>query len=108
MIRRPPRSTRTDTRFPYTTIFRSSLLPCLVRACQLHPPPRLAVEEMHEVEARSQPDLLARPEIRALAERRHHLAMADTREDLRVGDGRLDDDDQIGRASCRERGCQSV
>src|SRR3546814_20102736 len=23
MIRRPPRSTRTDTRFPYTTLFRS-------------------------------------------------------------------------------------
>src|SRR3546814_9839050 len=25
MIRRPPRSTRTDTRFPYTTLFRSYL-----------------------------------------------------------------------------------
>src|SRR3546814_8778425 len=25
MIRRPPRSTRTDTRFPYTTLFRSGL-----------------------------------------------------------------------------------
>src|SRR3546814_4720085 len=28
MIRRPPRSTRTDTLFPYTTLFRS-LLDCL-------------------------------------------------------------------------------
>src|SRR3546814_16840387 len=31
MIRRPPRSTRTDTLFPYTTLFRSVLLldePC--------------------------------------------------------------------------------
>src|SRR3546814_12948612 len=27
MIRRPPRSTRTDTLFPYTTLFRSDLLP---------------------------------------------------------------------------------
>src|SRR3546814_2857003 len=27
MIRRPPRSTRTDTLFPYTTLFRSSALP---------------------------------------------------------------------------------
>src|SRR3546814_14713202 len=27
MIRRPPRSTRTDTLFPYTTLFRSSFLP---------------------------------------------------------------------------------
>src|SRR3546814_3119022 len=25
MIRRPPRSTRTDTRFPYTTLFRSQI-----------------------------------------------------------------------------------
>src|SRR3546814_14782264 len=27
MIRRPPRSTLTDTLFPYTTLFRSSLCP---------------------------------------------------------------------------------
>src|SRR3546814_4393654 len=27
MIRRPPRSTRTDTLFPYTTLFRSQILP---------------------------------------------------------------------------------
>src|SRR3546814_1944798 len=27
MIRRPPRSTRTDTLFPYTTLFRSGRLP---------------------------------------------------------------------------------
>src|SRR3546814_20603390 len=26
MIRRPPRSTRTDTRFPYTTLFRSQFI----------------------------------------------------------------------------------
>src|SRR3546814_9049326 len=28
MIRRPPRSTRTDTLFPYTTLFRSPSLDC--------------------------------------------------------------------------------
>src|SRR3546814_1043702 len=27
MIRRPPRSTRTDTLFPYTTLFRSQAMP---------------------------------------------------------------------------------
>src|SRR3546814_15279256 len=27
MIRRPPRSTRTDTLFPYTTLFRSATIP---------------------------------------------------------------------------------
>src|SRR3546814_17023076 len=32
MIRRPPRSTRTDTLFPYTTLFRSPLHECLVDA----------------------------------------------------------------------------
>src|SRR3546814_2816676 len=32
MIRRPPRSTRTDTLFPYTTLFRSP-----VRPAALHP-----------------------------------------------------------------------
>src|SRR3546814_3637633 len=34
MIRRPPRSTRTDTLFPYTTLFRSAGFP--------HPLPRRA------------------------------------------------------------------
>src|SRR3546814_13373740 len=33
MIRRPPRSTRTDTLFPYTTLFRS-------HGCWSHPVPR--------------------------------------------------------------------
>src|SRR3546814_2697505 len=32
MIRRPPRSTRTDTLFPYTTLFRSSGFPGLCYA----------------------------------------------------------------------------
>src|SRR3546814_3997461 len=32
MIRRPPRSTRTDTLFPYTTLFRSCLEACRVRS----------------------------------------------------------------------------
>src|SRR3546814_17580092 len=31
MIRRPPRSTRTDTLFPYTTLFRSGGLPNATR-----------------------------------------------------------------------------
>src|SRR3546814_15498384 len=30
MIRRPPRSTRTDTLFPYTTLFRSVVAPLLL------------------------------------------------------------------------------
>src|SRR3546814_12108235 len=34
MIRRPPRSTRTDTLFPYTTLFRSAFRAFL--ACRIH------------------------------------------------------------------------
>src|SRR3546814_6394882 len=34
MIRRPPRSTRTDTLFPYTTLFRSQPLPSPAPACR--------------------------------------------------------------------------
>src|SRR3546814_8435209 len=35
MIRRPPRSTRTDTLFPYTTLFRSSATHSRQRAVRL-------------------------------------------------------------------------
>src|SRR3546814_8233811 len=41
MIRRPPRSTRTDTLFPYTTLFRSERFPCrgpCRRTCRSRPP----------------------------------------------------------------------
>src|SRR3546814_9466568 len=34
MIRRPPRSTRTDTLFPYTTLFRSARLFARVRQAE--------------------------------------------------------------------------
>src|SRR3546814_3265382 len=42
MLRRPPRSTRTDTLFPYTTLFRSPVLSRQVRTgsntfCRPHP-----------------------------------------------------------------------
>src|SRR3546814_1171755 len=49
MIRRPPRSTRTDTLFPYTTLFRSvyngaTSLPVLVEAlARLHVPGGLEI-----------------------------------------------------------------
>src|SRR3546814_14888678 len=37
MIRRPPRSTRTDTLFPYTTLFRSLACAAIVSASVQHP-----------------------------------------------------------------------
>src|SRR3546814_19974493 len=56
MIRRPPRSTRTATRFPYTTLFRSHLCPAGLpghrhkqRARILAYEPSAAVEDVVEV-----------------------------------------------------------
>src|SRR3546814_7720567 len=65
MIRRPPRSTRTDTLFPYTTLFRSRLdaaeekrivnllaeVPAAMNAALAHD---AAIEEMAPVIARSE------------------------------------------------------
>src|SRR3546814_5410791 len=64
MIRRPPRSTRTDTLFPYTTLFRSNQRhsrPCARRSnlCRIHTagirvrpqsvgPPRLGTHRSEE------------------------------------------------------------
>src|SRR3546814_14701503 len=36
MIRRPPRSTRTDTLFPYTTLFRSAEIRAAIRPPRTH------------------------------------------------------------------------
>src|SRR3546814_2081321 len=40
MIRRPPRSTRTDTLFPYTTLFRSVVCSCI----SIYPSYRLTLD----------------------------------------------------------------
>src|SRR3546814_9646060 len=46
MIRRPPRSTRTDTLFPYTTLFRSWR-----RQRRLRSTPAAASVSLHEIDA---------------------------------------------------------
>src|SRR3546814_12085255 len=89
MIRRPPRSTRTDTLFPYTTLFRSQLLPFA-----------------REVRLRlwwwaSAANWSVRPECRARGAVYRGIATLS-----RYGAARLLD--KIGRASCRERVCQYV
>src|SRR3546814_7614436 len=79
MIRRPPRSTRTDTLFPYTTLFRSHddvVVQCLRRRTVLHalarcagpdgglhvPAPRPAVPAVAEAPARDRRRTLGRSE----------------------------------------------
>src|SRR3546814_14926884 len=52
MIRRPPRSTRTDTLFPYTTLFRSSYflgVGFLTRFADLNQPGWLTLTRSHSV-----------------------------------------------------------
>src|SRR3546814_4278641 len=60
MIRRPPRSTRTDTLFPYTTLFRSLVSPliqferissCVVRF-SMHIIPFIFCAEINRFESR--------------------------------------------------------
>src|SRR3546814_10360715 len=56
MIRRPPRSTRTDTLFPYTTLFRSTTL-----AKQQKDPAPQAIRQPRLFHAGPQAPVLAEP-----------------------------------------------
>src|SRR3546814_9396171 len=73
MIRRPPRSTRTDTLFPYTTLFRSVVAGQVLRLRQAlvqHPvePPglvRVAVDGVGDLLLRETPEVVRLPQHRA-------------------------------------------
>src|SRR3546814_7812090 len=56
MIRRPPRSTRTDTLFPYTTLFRS--VGGLARHPRLEPAPQIKTADHQPAHKRQQHDEL--------------------------------------------------
>src|SRR3546814_15979375 len=61
MLRRPPRSTRTDTLFPYTTLFRSEPpLPTIVRAADGEPVQSYARERRVQLQYADYPPLLIR------------------------------------------------
>src|SRR3546814_14571476 len=107
MIRRPPRSTRTDTLFPYTTLFRSRFRPDLVISDCLMPV-MTGIEMFTEMRTRF-PELDFVPFI--------FLSAYAQKEQVELGIGigasryitkPVDYEVQIGRASCRERVCQSV
>src|SRR3546814_15506054 len=80
MIRRPPRSTRTDTLFPYTTLFRSGQLRTRRRSSRN----------------------------RHSQEREHAGEVSTATEEESSPNSRFPTVCQIGRASCRERVCQYV
>src|SRR3546814_13472138 len=112
MIRRPPRSTRTDTLFPYTTLFRST--------------PLLSWEVL-KLSTATKRDRPMNRMVSAIVSLAQHLhAIRHTPQDYRpaacphCGLGRLwrhgcyvrhadrRSPSEIGRASCRERVCQYV
>src|SRR3546814_13606635 len=103
MIRRPPRSTRTDTLFPYTTLFRAMVSGDLADLLAMHVAQRLA----GPTKAADRGDEVLRP----------FAGNLDAEEELECGVYVVDrhslfrratQDDQIGRAWCRERVCQYV
>src|SRR3546814_17477227 len=125
MIRRPPRSTRTDTLFPYTTLFRSLValrLGAGGHCGPFRPFPR-RVDGQIDGEARAVAglrfgkDIAARllhdsidgrkAKARPLA---HFLGGEERLEDVGENIGRYSGSrvGEIGRASCRDRGCRYV
>src|SRR3546814_13435139 len=98
MRRRPPRSTRTDTLFPYTTLFRSAsnmkklfllLFPLSLAACGAG----VALDEMAKETPRSACEEFTR-------------SLLDSPSTYRLVE--VSQWEEIGRASCRERVCQYV
>src|SRR3546814_11982399 len=101
MIRRPPRSTRTDTLFPYTTLFRSGD----VRMARLQPVDNRRGRRDHpafELIGRE----AARPAIEQLDRLHSRLDLAAEIIDRHRDDRLADRAEQSGRTSCRERGGQ--
>src|SRR3546814_17155163 len=79
MIRRPPRSTRTDTLFPYTTLFRSPLRGAGRRVAEVELPVCLAAPVRRSFPAQEgrQAASIGRPVAAGaghLPQRRHHIA----------------------------------
>src|SRR3546814_12256812 len=99
-MRRPPRSTRTDTLCPYTTLFRSALV--------AHRYQRTAFGELAEIDG-CETQLFGQvrhPRCGGfIVARQEHDAAAAV--DVRVR-GQRPRGQKIGRASCRERVCQYV
>src|SRR3546814_12991357 len=105
MIRRPPRSTRTDTLFPYTTLFRSAN----IESIGISPSGKRALitarGEVFSLPAKdgSTRNLSASEGVREYSA----LWSPDGNQIAWIVDGR-DGQSQIGSASCRERVCQYV
>src|SRR3546814_16614407 len=108
MIRRPPRSTRTDTLFPYTTLFRSRVAgePACMARC-VHQLMTFGCDHRFvAVEGRTcrHIDPVLVRAIIGIVETERPRNAGVLEESLGIGNSL----GQIGRASCRERVCQYV
>src|SRR3546814_14091596 len=108
MRRRPPRSTRTDTLFPYTTLFRSpseqGRLQGWLDAMGVRYGDRIALDDPSAYGASS-----AQATVRAMVERRGLLLSRDAPVTTgAVPEGYLRVVVKIGRESCGERVCPYV
>src|SRR3546814_13335768 len=106
MIRRPPRSTRTDTLFPYTTLFRSdSRQGTELAGLPVADRDRTGLVEQQHVDVARRLDRAARPGEHVEADEAVHPRDADPRQQR--GDGlRQEGAEQrgeAGSASWRER-----
>src|SRR3546814_14982039 len=108
MIRRPPRSTRTDTLFPYTTLFRSifdeymGLIQARIDAAREAGTLDVGVETIRAEQIITRSEQTLRPDPVTGAETRL-LRLA-----LHLRPRVMPWTRQLGRASCRERGWQYV
>src|SRR3546814_14558050 len=100
MLRRPPRSTRTDTLFPYTTLFRSAADPVAV----LHPDRLVQVVLLADEGERLRVALLAGDRQGGVA--RQHLLQGE-HEDRDQHHGR-DDADETSEEVCQHRSLPTV
>src|SRR3546814_15839014 len=106
MIRRPPRSTRTDTLFPYTTLFRSHPTRGAISPAEFIPVAEECglIETIGEWVLRTACDEAARwPDGVRVAVNVSPIQFANPALPAIVTNA-----PEIGRASCRERVCQYV
>src|SRR3546814_11266738 len=110
MIRRPPRSTRTDTLFPYTTLFRSEIVEAIFYLLRAGRPWRLLPDSFPPWRTVYQWFCTLRDD-GVFESLNHHLVRID-----RIRTGRepapsaavIDSQRESGRALLRESGVRSV
>src|SRR3546814_17383117 len=98
MIRRPPRSTRTDTLFPYTTLFRSFAVKRILQLAVPVPLLRCFVKALDSLQTPAPPR--GRSSVNRLVD-------CSSKQPFR-GFQPTRGIEKNGRASCRERVCQYV